>query len=58
MPKNIKLDKEGVHTVSDGEGNLKIILRRDPVSGKHLVYEVREATSEGIFEFLTELSTE
>lgn len=58
MPKNIKLDKEGVHTVSDGEGNLKAILRRDPVSGKHLVYFVSEATSEETFDFLSELSTE
>jgi hypothetical protein len=52
----VTLDKEGMYTVSD-ENGLRVVLRRDPVSGKHLVYLVREATSEETFEFLTELST-
>lgn len=45
-------DLENIHTVSDGKGELIAIVRRDPVSKKHLVYLCKEANSIDIIEEL------
>lgn len=47
--KNIEM--ESVHTVSEGD-ELQAILRRDPISKKHLVYLVQEATCADIAELM------
>ena len=39
---------ENINTISDEKGNLIGLVRRDPVSKKHLVYFVKEASSEDI----------
>lgn len=47
MEKSKIFDQEGIHTITE-ENNLVAIVRRDPVSKKHLVYIVREAASDEI----------
>ena len=47
-----EISREGVHTISDKEGRLIAILRRDPISRKHLVYITTEATATDIAEQL------
>ena len=41
-------DGEPVHTISTKSGKLLAMVRRDPVSRKHLVYFCKEATSDEI----------
>lgn len=52
MEKDLITDEESVHTVCNKDGNLMAILRRDPVSKKHLVYFVKEGTADDIVEKL------
>ena len=47
-PNKRTVEKEGVYTALDEKGELIAILRRDPVSKKHLVYLVKEACCEDI----------
>lgn len=42
------VDKEGVWTVSNEQGELTSIIRRDPTSKKHLIYSVKEMTCDDI----------
>lgn len=46
------VEKEGVHLLSDGHGELRAMLRRDPVSKKHLFYFVKEGTCDDMAEFI------
>lgn len=45
-------DIESIHTISTKAGKLQAIVRRDPISRKHLVYFCKEATSDEIVEKL------
>lgn len=45
-------DVESIHTISSKTGKLQAIVRRDPVSRKHLVYFCKEATSDEIVDRL------
>jgi len=38
------ITEEGVHIVCDGNGQLLAILRRDPISKKHLTYMATEGS--------------
>lgn len=53
-----KVTEEGVFVVSNGSDEMRAIIRRDPASGKHLVYFVREATSSEIAEFMKSTDAE
>lgn len=46
------IEKEGVFMISNGEGELKAMIRRDPVSKKHLFYFVKEGTCDDMAEFI------
>ena len=46
------VDGEGVQTIVDEKSELIGIIRRDPVSGKHLVYLTQEATSTDLVELI------
>lgn len=46
------VEKEAVHCVSDEKGKLIAILRRDPVTGKHITYLTEEATCDDIVDKL------
>lgn len=43
-----KIDEEGVRTILNDQEELIGIIRRDPVSGKHLIYIVTEAKGDDI----------
>lgn len=45
-------DIESIHTISTKAGKLQAIVRRDPISRKHLVYFCKEATSDEIVDKL------
>lgn len=47
----IEVSEEGVHTISVG-GDLKVVMRRDPLTGKHLWYFLKKTTSAGMAEFM------
>lgn len=47
-PNKKEVVKEGVHIVLNEKQEVIAMLRRDPVSKKHLVYMVVEATCEDI----------
>lgn len=51
-PKKRNVEKEGVHLVIDENGDWIAAMRRDPISKKHLVYLVKEATSEDIADLI------
>ncbi len=53
MEKDLIIEEEGVHTVCDKSGRIISILRRDPISKKHLVYLVTEATSTDIGDIMS-----
>jgi hypothetical protein len=49
-----KIDQESMHTVTNNQGVLIGILRRDPSTGKHLVYLVQEAACTDIADLIGE----
>lgn len=51
MDKEKKIEKEGVYTVTKGD-ELIAIVRRDPISKKHLVYLVTECTSDDLVDII------
>lgn len=44
--------KVAVHLVSNGEGEIKAMIHRDPYSKKHLVFLVTEANCDEIAELI------
>lgn len=51
MENEKKIEKEGMYTVTKGN-ELIAIVRRDPISKKHLVYSVTECTSDDIVDII------
>ncbi len=52
MENNIETNRESVFTVTTNRGMVAIV-RRDPISKKHLIYEVKEMVSEDITKLLS-----
>ena len=50
MEEDLKVDKEGVYTLTKKDGALLAIIRRDPISKKHLIYLTKEATGDDMVE--------